>query len=497
MDKQKIKLHNRFDFEILDTATGQKSYAKAENIVLNRFYTLLASPNHTYAYGGLKIGKGTGTLDVTRTELFSFLTSKGMSQIEEKIVDNFNGYRKYKATFSETEAIGVWTEVGIGDGAYSSSTSPRITTHAFITDAEGNTISINKTNTQIVTVYITIYQEVGPAINNSHYIDVGGSCLLKHIQGYYWGSSDYWQCSFSCLKTIDGKFAKIGTFYTTGITWTFDSDNYRVYNALTRLGTTVANNDIRSVAFKNVKAGSYGSAYEAYYLMGTSFPCENIFTGYTFENVAVGTGDGTTVEFDLPKNNPKPLSETIYKNGVALVRGVDYTIRYGLKSTETNIVDIPYTYSSNYLGGVDEIVVLPQPEDPYFDEGASTITAVGIGAYTGYSYSRWNKYYMALSTDAVNWVEWTPTYGESAIKMKDVTPGKYKYLKVQFSFDNSPTRSPEGWGLQIAATPPSKKHITFAVPPAQGDSITATFSVDYVPKSENFVVDFQGEWFVK
>ena len=56
------------------------------------------------------------------------------------------------------------------------------------------------------------------------------------------------------------------------------------------------------------------------------------FTEVTGE--AVGTGDGTTVAFSLANAHVVPYSETVYIDGVAQTRGVDYDIDY-VKGTIT------------------------------------------------------------------------------------------------------------------------------------------------------------------
>ena len=57
-----------------------------------------------------------------------------------------------------------------------------------------------------------------------------------------------------------------------------------------------------------------------------SLPNSNVFPTYTLQDIEVGTGDGTTNEFECPI--PWFLKDTdkLYKNGQLLTRGVDYTI---------------------------------------------------------------------------------------------------------------------------------------------------------------------------
>ena len=103
------------------------------------------------------------------------------------------------------------------------------------------------------------------------------------------------------------------------------------------------------------------------------------------------------------------------------------------------------------------------------------------------------QYDISLSIDGVNWI----SAGSSAnwpanniATLNGFTPAKYKYMKANFS-----TTSGGGYldYIKIYATPPSTKQIKFNTPPAAGAAITADFSVEYIPKSTNFVLDVQAE----
>ena len=176
MISQKATLHNRFDFKIYDVETGETEYAQAENIVLNNMWTRLCARQTYFNYVG--IGTGSGALSPTRTGLFSHLAYKSASAVETVYDTDTTAHITTSVTFSETEAIGLWTEVGI---MYGTSTS-NYCTHALITDSEGNPITINKTNTKIITVYATVYGEVLSPISGQYNTAVGVEiAILSHL----------------------------------------------------------------------------------------------------------------------------------------------------------------------------------------------------------------------------------------------------------------------------------------------------------------------------
>lgn len=146
------KLHNKFDIQLINKDGNVTQSVTAYNVVLNRYYTDLNS-NTAMFFNRLYLGTGTGTPTVTDTGLFSHLTDKGfeLSQTDVHYL-GVNQYSMSKSlTFSEAEAIGQISEIGIG--TYNNV----VYTHAMVTDAEGHVISINKTDTDRLIITITVY----------------------------------------------------------------------------------------------------------------------------------------------------------------------------------------------------------------------------------------------------------------------------------------------------------------------------------------------------
>ena len=150
--KVKPKFHNRFDIVVTNALTGEVELkGQAENMVLDRMYTRLVVLGSYFDQ--IVFGSGSGTLDPTRTTLFSRVGNKACSTVE--LIRAFPVSKWTKSIRLEaTEFNGnVLTEVGISE------TTTNINTHAMITDAEGNQLTIEKTPVRIIDIYATVFVE--------------------------------------------------------------------------------------------------------------------------------------------------------------------------------------------------------------------------------------------------------------------------------------------------------------------------------------------------
>ena len=473
MISQKAKLHNRFDFEIYDTETGETQYAQAENIVLNNMWARLCAGTTYFGYIG--VGTGSGTLAPTRTTLFSHLAYKSAVAVEAVYDTDTTAHATKSVTFSETEALGAWTEVGI---LYGTTVASNYVTHALITDSEGSPITINKTSTRIITVYATVFGELLPPASGQ--FDGGikrfNSILNALIDASSISAPFFW---VTTLLKPDGSPAWLGVVDYVSDSWYTDTANKRRYSRLTRFGADKGNAPIRGILC--------GSNFNNH-VGGVSVP-NLLFPKKDFVSIALGSGDGANEEFDFPLSFIQNESETIYVNGVPKTRNVDYTVRYGMRSTDTMLVDVPEVEREiiERYTTFEEIAVLPQPVG---DEVDITSIVMKNGGRTS---SRMLSYGIQLSMDGENWVDagssasWNTN---SVATLNAFAPAKYKYIKATFEPDT-------GMGslkyVRVYATPPATKHIKFTTPPANGAVITADFSVEYIPKSENFVLDVQAE----
>ena len=149
--KAGIVLHNKFQFRLIGADGTVKQEGKAQNVVLNSYYNNL--PNYIELfYNCIQLGTGTGTPAASDTSLFNKIAGK---EYDSSTLVTPLGNNQYSwsvsVTFTENEANGKLTEVGLCDYEW------RLYTHAMITDSEGHTIVIEKTNTDRLTVTATLY----------------------------------------------------------------------------------------------------------------------------------------------------------------------------------------------------------------------------------------------------------------------------------------------------------------------------------------------------
>lgn len=148
----KPKFHNRFDIVVTNILTGEVEIrGQAENMVLDRIYTRLVTLSSYFDQ--IVFGIGSGTMDPTRTTLFNRVGNKACTTVE--LIRAFPVSKWTKSIRLEaTEYNGnILTEVGISE------TTTNINTHAMITDAEGNQLTIEKTPVRIIDIYATVFVE--------------------------------------------------------------------------------------------------------------------------------------------------------------------------------------------------------------------------------------------------------------------------------------------------------------------------------------------------
>ncbi|TFZ41648.1 hypothetical protein E4100_00490 [Soehngenia longivitae] len=158
----KPKFHNRFDIVVTNVETGEVELrGQAENIVLNRMYTRLVAFGSFFTQ--IVFGTGSGTLDPTRTTLFNRVGNKACSDVELIRAFPVSKWTRF-IRLEATEFNGnILTEVGISEA------STEVNTHAMITDAEGNPLSIEKTPVRIIDIYATVFVEFDEFTNGGEW----------------------------------------------------------------------------------------------------------------------------------------------------------------------------------------------------------------------------------------------------------------------------------------------------------------------------------------
>jgi hypothetical protein len=292
-----LKIHNRFDIEVKDAKTGEIiEKGQAENIVLDRMYDRLLGFNSYFSY--IIFGSGTGTLDASRTTLFSRVDGKSAST--DSLVRSYptsTWTRKINLGVSEYNG-NTLTEIGIGDG------STYINTHAMITDAVGNPISIEKTDLKIIDIYATVYVEVYSVDSG---LFVYGNGLRDYLTGGSSPSSTLRLFEFSddTSKTLTATKSTNATEKTVSLDVRFNVGDF--------------NRDIRAVDMAGLG-------------LRWKLPRTGVYTGTAKTDVELGTGDGVEDTFELP--NAEVTSLTVYVDGTS-------TTAYTYDGFKTIVFDSP------------------------------------------------------------------------------------------------------------------------------------------------------------
>lgn len=442
-------IHNRFDIEVRDAKTNQlKQKAQAFNVICNNFWKYMASYFKDIAYGD-----GLGTPSSNDTTLFG---NKKLASLTAHTcgydIKTGVAYETRKAILDERTSVGMTiTEVGLQNA------KGYLVTHAMIQDMNGNPISITKTDTDIVTIYATVYVHWTPCEQNGITL-----CPPRGSVG------NFVSYGYAETITMPNVFFGSGTFGTRAeigvgsVSWN-DITKTLTYNA-PRASVSVAN---ISGGFGFIIIGG-GLAND--YLCAVV----DVRGKYEVTGEAVGTGDGSTktfaTKFDLPENTvvyvdgmPMTSGVTVYPHPVNSDAGL-----YMMAMRDTLYAGKPcFTCVTNILPNTSAYLYNPLNE-------------LGIGSIPSNGYRSYIKF--AFSDDFVNWSD---EYSQDS--SVSVEHRHCKYIRIRNTYTSSITLK------SIPIEFPSNirhNNIVFDEPPAKGSVITIDYITPFVPKDENHVYDF-------
>lgn len=279
--KTSVKLHNRHDIVVRDATTKEEiSRGQAENIILNRMYTRLSNLNAFFTR--INFGKGSGVLSATRTTLFNQVGSK--TATEEEVIREHNYAKWTQRIRLEAHEFNdnTLTEVGIADASAS------VNTHAMITDAEGEPLTIEKTSSVIIDIYSTIFVQL-------YDVDSGFFFYGNGLRNYLSGG---------VINTVSHTLAVSKSAAEDGATLstrpTFDSVA-RTVSVEGKFGVDAFNQDIKYIWWQT--AG-----------IGCRLPRPGVWSGIQRDGILIATGDGVQSEFEIPHEDISNLK--IYVDGV-------------------------------------------------------------------------------------------------------------------------------------------------------------------------------------
>ena len=426
--KTNLKIHNRFDVEVRDKYTGKlKQRAQGENIVLDKMYDRLCAGSSYFT--NIHFGSGNTTPVATNTALNTHEGTKSATTVETvKAIPTTTWQRMI--TLEPEDAVGVnIRELGIAYG----STSSYLVTHALLEDSEGNSISILKTDTDVVYIYATVFITLENSNTDLVYVPINrGNDLIDYLTG---GSFPYG--SFG-MNEILNSYQRLGS--SPSVSWTADISNKKRKTDVVRFDKDTANGHVQAIDFSDV--------------FQLKLPSTGIFAGQDYAGVSVGTGDGVEDEFELPSRNIKDGSLVVKIDGTTTTAFTSSKINLAADlATPPNMSSYGYSVSLSSDGSV-----------------------LAVGTYNV------SPYVKIYDWDA-GWTERAtppnmPSYGWSVSLSSDgsiLAVGIYSsspYVKV---YDYN--------GLIY------KTRIKFTTAPASAEAITADYTVNGIHKTINYVVD--------
>lgn len=485
-------IHNRFDIEVIDANTGKiKQKAEALNTICDNLWTWIFNNGGRY-FRYIQYGTGSGVTSSSDKSLFSFLGYKQAETVSEGISRRSGVYTlKRKIILSTTEEVGkTLTEVGIAAGTSSSS----LCTHAMLQDMNGNPISIQKSDTDIINIYATIYIHFNPVGYDAGCINFVTSNLF-----YYWLAgmpySDYNDFHERVFRVaFMDHYGGLG--YNHNMELRAASNRIRVdlarnFNLETKTLTITASRVEGTSVPGGIRTISLGSYYSS---NGENHkPCMIIQSGgswFPYSEVigeAIGTGNGSTKDFDFDFGFVRDV--IIYIDGVEVPRE-EFTVDYGPFTTNDWVM---------YMEGIlansstpDSLIKNYYPRDIRLTKDSgfyafyNPLYEIGLKSYTAYS----SYIKMYASNDLKNWYQ-VGTLESSKDNYKTYTiDEQYQHYKF-WKWQNESTGTDIGFLDSISPLDTftgSKLH--FVNPPVEGAVITANYKCDCIAKDENNVFDF-------
>lgn len=334
----KIKMFDmRGDYTI--TVKRQGKIVQEEtfhNLFTTGFISRLFAETKYFNY--CQLGSGSATPSSSDTALASRLWGVAYSTyaMDGTSADGLSRTWKYTYLFpANSSYAGTIREVGL-----SASSSGGINTHALVVDAEGQPISINKTYLDEVTITAKITITRPSWQSGQTWSFMSGPLSRSYLHGILRNDTGNYNkhillsagwcpeyrpiknCQYTSLLTnftySNGTIRCSAEFSGDAMTYYYDSasgEKFKDYVNSLLLGSSAAAN------YPNGRATDYFTP--TYRLL---LPNADVFPITTLEGLALGTGDGSTVDFAPEVPAWLENTEIVYKNGSPLTRGVDYFV---------------------------------------------------------------------------------------------------------------------------------------------------------------------------
>jgi hypothetical protein len=460
--KTGVNFHNRFDIVKNGEWVGY-----AENIILNQMYNRIC--NFSTYFANIHFGTGSGTPTPDRTSLFSHLGTK-TAEVEEKIKAYPTSRVTKKITLMPEEYVGqTITEVGV---AYGSSASDLVT-HAMIKDSEGNPLSITKTELDVITIYATVFVELQDT-NNITFSRYPNNQLVNYFIDDSSMGTSLWLGDNEEPTEMGTIGYRIGEFY---LTRSVDVANKKTLFS-TRLGIDDANYDIREMSLGDICRVSLENSL--------------IWQPYALTDVAIGVGDGESDTFDLGRYDMSNVVIRVDGNvtNEYVLQNISGNYRrvfpfYKLVSPTANVDREIYRGA---CAGVQETVRKDVTQEWTIEVDENDIIGEKVEIRTKYSGGGAGSYvYVYGSYDGESFTQIYYSQHGGTITHSAKIENPYKYIRVAIRSGGTVYVDYIGWVNKNYKRP----QIVFNTPPPEGSVITADYTVPYIPKTEEYVLDVE------
>ena len=548
-----LKFNNTYDVKLINSTNGEiKQSGSFHNIVTKNLMQMLmgghsrnlqpfsGSGGSWQLYnilGGLAVGSGTNEPSFTDTALQNKMWDAGASSVSREWLNDYTVRCTGKYSFpANSSYVGTISEAGLCpnykeyyNGNYSTRFDPDcLITRSLFTDSEGQVISFTKTDIDILEISVTV--EISMTSSSENFILYKKPYLLAVIAGFVDFYDPY--TSFNRMGGIDLRRYRYDLENLTtslsveqasasdykDITLVYDGSTAKITVPQARMGTGTITEE------------RYYKAVALPFLGYWKLPNENVLPAYTISGLQVGVGDGSTTTFENPLNYFKAGSDKVYKNGVQLVNGVDYTLsNISNKDYLTEISDFNYPIKvtsglmgSELLNNINyqacsfirpSLTPYKKPsqfdtnteccafnyDNPILIEYEEAVTLNYLKAYglitaslsdgkTNNIYGEYTLYVDASQDGEVydNLGSYTANSGTFTF---DFTEATAKYWRIRTSYNESNRALilvDQGRYLTLGARKPN---IVFTEAPAADDVITMDVEMDVIMKNSNFVLD--------
>lgn len=487
----KAKVWNKYELCLVKPDGTKKEYV-SHNLVLDNYYDYIVSNNRAVSFSVIRLGQGTTEVAASQTSLSNLRASYSASvtnQTTEVPVSRILTY-----TIPEGTLTGNISEIGLASGT----SGTTVYTRSLVSDAEGNPIVLEKGALDILTVRVAIFYTFEGSVEPPYVMYVNRVAAA------------------AALRDAEAILDTSVYFFTNKINEYIASNlgSPIVLSQTSSSGTIVSdlpNKTIRMNGAIILAANGNGSMtvpeWAARMIGNSKFVIDveesGAFTPYVYNNLFIGTGDGSTTAYDMPLVFYYPDDVEISVDGVFLepeeYTVIPQTISRSLRTLPS--ADLTKVIETGDIRSLAVIAAGPGGTKQYL--GGSNYVCWDFGTplnvssvflktlpKSGSTGGPWaTQVYLFKSDNGVDWEQvFYNAFGQFDTTLTEyplATPVSARFYKLQWNqtFDSWSS----GYDPVLAFGEPTKS-ITFVSPPGNGLPIVAKVTSRVPIKNSNFQI---------